>query len=69
MYDEICQAVTADKGIKDMIQNALTPSCYPDPAMKTATMDVGFILRVFIWKNAKQKRKNRNGSRRIIHRI
>ena len=55
MYDEICQAVTADKGIKDMIQNALTPSCYPDPEMKTATMDVGFYLARFYLEERKAK--------------
>src|SRR5699024_10330958 len=55
MYDEICQAVTADKGIKDMIQNALTPSCYPDPEMKTATMDVGFYLALFYLEERKAK--------------
>ncbi len=56
MYDEICEAVAADEGIKAMIEEALTPSCYPDPAMKTAAIDVGFYLtRFFIEeRNAKE---------------
>lgn len=47
MYDEICEAIAADEGIRDLLRNALTPSCYPDPAMKTATIDVGFYLTRF----------------------
>ena len=60
----------ADKGIKDMIQNALTPSCYPDPEMKTATMDVGFYLCAFL-SGRTQSKNGRIGMvpRRIIHRI
>lgn len=44
MYDEICKVVASDESLRDMIQKALTPSCYPDPEMKTATIDVGFYL-------------------------
>lgn len=47
MYDEICDAIKADPDIKGMIKNALTASCYPDPEMKTATIDVGFYLARF----------------------
>ena len=44
VYDEICEAVAMDKDIQRMIQDALTLSCYPDPAMKTATIDICFYL-------------------------
>lgn len=44
MYDEICEAIKADSDIRGMIEAALVPSCYPDPEMKTATIDVGFYL-------------------------
>ncbi|MBD5513420.1 MAG: EVE domain-containing protein [Lachnospiraceae bacterium] len=47
MYDEICNAIKADPDIRDMIQTAMTASCYPDPEMKTATIDVGFYLGRF----------------------
>lgn len=56
MYDEMCEAIKADPDIKDMIEAAMLPSCYPDPEMKTATIDVGFYLGRFYVKenNAKQ---------------
>jgi len=44
MYDEICDAIKDYPDIREMIQSALTASCYPDPEMKTATIDVGFYL-------------------------
>ena len=57
MYDEICKAVAADEGIREMIQNALTPSCYPDPEMKTATIDVGYYLARFYLEERKSERE------------
>ena len=56
MYDEICAVVTADDDIRNLLEDALTPSCYPDPAMKTATIDIGFYLTHFFIKerNAKE---------------
>lgn len=47
MYEEICEAIKADPDITEMIQSALTPECYPDPEMKTATIDFGFYLKRF----------------------
>ena len=49
MYDEICEAVASDSSIKEMINNKLTatPSCYSDPQMRTATMDICFYLAQF----------------------
>ena len=47
LYDEICSVIAADESIKTMIQNALLSSCYPDPEMKTATIDVSFYLSRF----------------------
>ncbi|MCM1215528.1 MAG: EVE domain-containing protein [Lachnospiraceae bacterium] len=47
MYDEICNVIKADPDIRGMIQTAMTASCYPDPEMKTATIDVGFYLGRF----------------------
>lgn len=44
MYDEICEAVKADNDIRELIKSGLTASCYPDPEMRTATIDVGFYL-------------------------
>lgn len=47
MYDEICAVIQQDDEIRKMIKDALTDSCYPDPAMRTVTMDVGFYLSRF----------------------
>lgn len=47
MYDEICAALQADGEIAAMLRGALTDSCYPDPMLKTAAVDVGFYLSRF----------------------
>ena len=54
MYDEICKVVVSDESIRAMITKSLTPSCYPDPEMKTVTLDIGFYLTRFYLK-AKNK--------------
>lgn len=53
MYDEISKVVASDESLREMIQKALTPSCYPDPEMKTATIDVGFYLARFYLEERK----------------
>ena len=57
MYDEICKAVASDESLKEMIQKALTPSCYPDPEMRTATIDVGFYLARFYLEERKSEQE------------
>ena len=44
IFDEMCKVIIDDTEISQMLQNVLTPSCYPDPAMKTVTMDVSFYI-------------------------
>ncbi len=56
MYDEICEVIAADESIREMIQQSLTPSCYPDPKMKTATIDVGFYLARFYFEARKSEK-------------
>ena len=56
LYDEICSVIAADESIKAMIQNALLSSCYPDPEMKTATIDVSFYLSRFYLDEQKKKK-------------
>lgn len=56
LYDEICSVIAADESIKTMIKNALTSSCYPDPEMKTATIDVSFYLSRFYLEEQKKKK-------------
>ena len=57
MYDEIREVILADEGIREMVQNAITESCYPDPQLITATMDVGFYLANFYLPEREAKKK------------
>lgn len=59
MYDEICAVVKADNAIRGMIRSALTPACYPDPEMKTATIDVGFYLARFYPEERKSEKEEK----------
>ena len=47
MYDEICEAIKKDADLKNMLQQSMVPSCYPDPELKTLTIDVGFYLACY----------------------
>lgn len=44
MYDEIAAALAEDQELVQMMQRALTPDCYPDTALRTLTVDVGFFI-------------------------
>jgi 5-methylcytosine-specific restriction protein B len=44
LYDEICNELHKDKELVEILQTHLTPSCYPDPKLKTLTIDVGFYI-------------------------
>ena len=57
MYDEICDAIKMDPDIRGMIEAAMGPLCYPDPEMKTATIDVGFYLTRFYLDDKKRKQE------------
>jgi len=57
MYDEICEAIKADPDIRGMIEAAMVPSCYPDPEMKTATIDVGFYLARYYLEERKTEQE------------
>ena len=48
LYDEICEVIKNDSQIRDMIKGYITDSCYADPEMKTATIDVVFYMKKFI---------------------
>ena len=47
MYDDICKVIKSDPDIRIMIDEVFDSSCYGDPELKTATMDVGFYLARF----------------------
>lgn len=57
MYDEICEAIKADPDIRGMIEAAMVPSCYPDPEMKTVTIDVGFYLARYYLEERKSEQE------------
>lgn len=57
LYDEINQAIKADRDIRGMIEGVMVPSCYPDPELKTATIDVGFYLARYYLKERDVKQK------------
>ncbi|MCD8381794.1 MAG: AAA family ATPase [Clostridiales bacterium] len=47
LYDEICAYIRTDTELTDLLRSQLTDSCYPDPAYKTLTVDVGFYISRF----------------------
>lgn len=52
LYDEICKHLEKDEELVQMLKSVLTDNCYPDPALKTLTIDVGFyISRLFSKKS------------------
>lgn len=53
LYDEISLALKADTEMVNLFQSQLTDTCYPDPELKTLTIDVGFyISRYYSQKDA-----------------
>jgi len=44
LYDEICNKLSADKELIQMLQSVLTSECYPDKKLRTLTMDLGFYI-------------------------
>ena len=52
-YDEISAALKEDTELVNLFRSQLTDSCYPDPELKTLTIDVGFyISRYYSKKDA-----------------
>ncbi len=43
-YDEICEELKKDEELRKLVASKLTESCYPDPELKTLTIDVGFYI-------------------------
>ncbi|MBR4503153.1 MAG: EVE domain-containing protein [Clostridia bacterium] len=50
LYDEISSALKKDAELVNLLQSQLTETCYPDPELKTLTMDVGFYISRFYSK-------------------
>lgn len=55
LYDEISAALKEDAELLNLFQSQLTDTCYPDPELKTLTVDVGFyISRRYSQENAEK---------------
>lgn len=57
MYDEICEAIKKDADLADMMHKAMVSTCYPDPKLKTLTIDVGFYLTRYYLKERKAEQE------------
>ena len=44
MYEAICDAAQADPELRKLLDSQLTDDCYPDPALKTLTIDIAFYI-------------------------
>ncbi len=44
LYDEIGAELKADTELSELLGSLLTETCYPDPELKTLTIDVGFYI-------------------------
>ena len=43
-YNEICDELKQDDELKNLLTSQITGTCYPDPELRTLTMDVGFFI-------------------------
>lgn len=44
LYDEISKELLQDKELVTLLKSQLTPSCYPDPELRTLAIDIGFYI-------------------------
>lgn len=44
LYNDICEELSKDQELVEMLQYAITDSCYSDKNLKTLTVDVGFYI-------------------------
>jgi 5-methylcytosine-specific restriction protein B len=55
LYNEICEQLSEDEELVQLLHSVLTDSCYPDKALKTLTIDVGFyISRIYSKKSVEE---------------
>lgn len=54
LYNEICKQLSADEELVQLFQSMLTDSCYPDKALKTLTIDVGFYISQIYLKKSEE---------------
>ena len=44
LYDEVCEELSKDEELVEMLDNAIDDTCYSDPVLNTLTIDVGFFI-------------------------
>ena len=54
LYDELNACLKEDADLVSLLQSQLTDSCYPDPELKTLTIDVGFYISRYYSQNNQQ---------------
>lgn len=47
-YNEICDELQKDEELKNMLASQITETCYPDPELRTLTMDFGFFISNYL---------------------
>lgn len=50
-YNEICDELNQDEELQNMLASQITGTCYPDPELKTLTIDVGFFISRYLNKD------------------
>lgn len=50
-YNEICAELQQDEELKNMLASQITGTCYPDPELRTLTIDVGFFISRYLNKD------------------
>jgi len=43
-YNEICAELQQDDELKNLLASQISGTCYPDPELRTLTIDVGFFI-------------------------
>ena len=54
LYNEICVCLILDDEMADILKSSLTENCYPDPSLKTLTIDIGSYISKVYSQKAKQ---------------
>lgn len=50
-YNEICTELQQDDELKNLLASQITGTCYPDPELRTLTIDVGFFISRYYKKD------------------
>ena len=50
-YNEICAELQQDDELKNLLAAQITGTCYPDPELRTLTIDVGFFISRYYKKD------------------